>query len=384
MPMADPAVAELPEVGYVAFATGPRVSRFVASRLGGPWERLDAALPYDAVPTWMRQPDGTHTAATIWAPEIVHDTTSGRDRWLLYYAAVPRPGLRGGNPAYRCISVAVATDPLGDFVTPRSLERAPLYCLPGSQGIIDPSVLQVGKRAYLLYKTRSLPARIRIARLSRDRLRVVPGSHRELVRNATDVIENPVIQQFGKRFVLFVSHGHYRSCRYRTDFWVAGPGLQFRGPARTLLSHESRGRRTSVCGPGGADVVGSPRHRALVFHGTLVPRGGRWVPGVRDDADVRTLHGVNLTFNHRLDRPALGTWLQRVPPKRPSSQRLAPLLPRSAPNSVPRPRQERAPGASRLPAPAPGPAESPPSPPTAVGPVPLPELKLRPWARPRW
>ncbi|CAN5164164.1 hypothetical protein BH09ACT12_BH09ACT12_20620 [soil metagenome] len=353
--MADPAVTGFPGVGYVAFATGPRVSRYVSARIGGPWEHLDAALPYDAVPAWMRQPDGSHTAATIWAPEIVHDTAFGRDRWLLYYAAIPRPGLRGGNPSYRCISVAVASDPLGDFDTPRSLQRAPLYCLPGSPGIIDPSVLQVGNDAYLLYKTRSLPARLRIAQLTRDRLGLVPGSQRDLVSDATDVIENPVIQQFGNRFVLFASHGHYRSCRYRTDYWVAGRGLQFQGPARTLLSHDGRGRRTSVCGPGGADIVGPPHHRVLVFHGTLVSRGARWVPGIRDDADVRTLYGVNLTFNHRLDRPMLGTWLQRVPPKRPSAQRLKPMLPRAGTGRSPSQAAPRAPGASRLsatPAPA--------------------------------
>ncbi len=373
MPMADPAITDFPEVGYVAFATGPRVSRYVATRAGGPWERVDAALPHDAIPSWMRQPDGTHTAATIWAPEIVHDTAFGRDRWLLYYAAVPRPGLRGGNPAYRCLSVAVASDPLGDFRTPPSLRRRPLHCLPGSLGIIDPSVLQVGDAAYLLYKTRSLPARIRIAELTRDRLGLRQRGQRELVRDADDVIENPVIQQFGDRFVLFVSHGHYRSCSYRTDYWVAGRGLRFHGPARTLLSQHGRGRRTTVCGPGGADVVGPPRHRILVFHGTLVSRGARWVPGVRDDADVRTLYGVNLGFSHRRDRPVLGTWLQRLAPRRPSAQRLSP--------------PSRTAGASPLP-PATSPvapaAAAPPTPPTSFGLPPLEDLSARPWARPRW
>ncbi len=366
--MADPAVTPLPQVGYVAFTTGARVSRYAAERLGGPWGKLDApAIPPDEVPAWMSRPDGSHSGSTAWAPEIVHDTAFGRDRWLLYYAAIPRPALRGGDPTFRCISVAVASDPLGDFVTPDSLQERPLRCKQGTSGVIDPSVLEVGNAAYLLYKTRSLPAQLRLARLTHSRLGIVPGTDRELVRNARTIIENPVVARFGDRFVLFASHGSFRSCGYRTDYWVSGR-LHFTGPPRTLLSHDGPGRRTTVCGPGGGDVVRTPRGRMLMFHGTLVPRRGRWAPGTDDQRAVRTLYGGTLGFDHRRDRPVIRTWLTR------STSPVRRRGPDGAPARV------LVSTASPLPAPAP-PPEPEPARAAALG---RPDLQDAAWARVRW
>lgn len=265
--MADPAVVAHGG-GYVAVATGRLGPRAVAPGPHGPWEPIEPAL--ESVPGWATGPE-------MWAADLAR---VGR-RWLLYFS-LPVGGLR---PNGRCIGVAVAATPVDVF---RPLPGPPLVCPPPAagprgddpvrgrprtrHGVIDPSYFRDRRqRSYLLYKTQGIPATIRAVRLTRAGLH----THRrarsfELVRRRR-IIENPsLVRRTNGTYVLLVSQGLFAKCRYRT--------LSFRSRDLRDWSGSDVGvaldrRRSRLCGPGGADVVGREGSRLVFFHGWTCGEG---------------------------------------------------------------------------------------------------------------
>ena len=290
---------------YVAIGTGSLAPRAISTRVAGPWKDRGTALK--RLPPWA-------TGRNIWASDIVQVK---KHKFLLYFAA-PAGGL---GPLGRCIGVAVASSPLKKFRP----QRRPLTCprqartplasdkirppSPSEEaaGVIDPEgyLARNGAR-YLLYRTQGTPSSIRMVRLTRDGLRARKGGRGRVLASARGVIENPVLIQQRKGWVLITSQGYYGDCDYRTT-WRRAPTLQGlkRARSRALVTRAS----TRLCGPGGADVV----HGSLLFfhawtcreracpHGDLqrTPRYG----------SQRSLFAAQLRWDRR-GRPHLGRFVK--------------------------------------------------------------------------
>lgn len=242
---------------YVAIGTGSLAPRSIATSVAGPWRDRGSALK--RLPRWA-------TGRNIWASDIVQVK---KHKFLLYFAA-PAGGL---GPLGRCIGVAVASSPLKKFRP----KRRPITCpraahtplasdkirppSPSKEaaGVIDPEGYQARNGArYLLYRTQGTPSSIRMVRLTRDGLRARKGGRARVLAFARGVIENPVLVQQRKGWVLITSQGYYGDCNYRTT-WRRAPTLQGlkKVRSRALVTRAS----TRLCGPGGADVV----HGSLLF-----------------------------------------------------------------------------------------------------------------------
>ena len=258
---ADPSILPF-RGGYFGISTGDDAPGAWAPRADGPWQGTGPALV--RVPGWAAN-------AGVWAA----DATRIGDRYVMYYS-VP---VRGLGREGRCIGAAVARSPLQKFV-PVPGDR-PLVC-PGAatarrapdgvrtrasrlprRGVIDPSVLHLGSRHYLLYKTQGTPATIRIVRLGRWGL-TTRGRSRQLLQTG-DISENPVITRHGHSYYLFTSEGYFAGCGYSTTWRRSSSLFSWqRSRQHSLL----RTRSTGICGPGGADVVQRSGRRNLVFfHG---------------------------------------------------------------------------------------------------------------------
>lgn len=296
---------------YVAIGTGSLAPRSIATSVAGPWRDRGSALK--RLPRWA-------TGRNIWASDIVQVK---KNKFLLYFAA-PAGGL---GPLGRCIGVAVASSPLKKFHP----KRRPISCprtahtplasdkvrppSPSKEaaGVIDPEGYQARNGArYLLYRTQGTPSSIRMVRLTRDGLRARKGGRARVLAFARGVIENPVLIQQRKGWVLITSQGYYGDCDYRTT-WRRAPTLQGlkKVRSRALVTRAS----TRLCGPGGADVI----HGSLLFFHAWTCRE-RACP--RSDLQrvprfgaMRSLFAAQLRWDRR-GRPHLGRFVKPAKKKR--------------------------------------------------------------------
>jgi arabinan endo-1,5-alpha-L-arabinosidase len=270
----DPSIAQTKGKHYVVVGTGEQVLRLSSSN-GRRWQLASPALV--TRPSWAR------ATGSVWASDIVRL----RGRWVLYFAAPVRGlGING-----RCIGVAVASSPTGQFLPTGS---APLVCPPDAKtplagdpvldagrteptlptaGAIDPSLFQDRTGTWLLYKTDGVPSSVRIVQLTPNGLQVAGGSRAILA--STGVVENPVMLRRGAFYYLFTSVGDYTTCGYGTVYRRSRDLLSWRGHSRALLTQ----RTTHLCGPGGADLLVQGRGRnvkvSLYFHGWVCGGTGR-------------------------------------------------------------------------------------------------------------
>lgn len=258
---ADPSVLPF-RGGYFALATGDDAPGAWAPRPDGPWQATG--------PTLVRVP-GWAANAGVWAA----DATRIAGHYVMYYS-VP---VRGLGREGRCIGAAVSRSPLQKFLPVPG--NRPLVC-PGAasarrapdgvrthasrlprRGVIDPSVLRIGGRHYLLYKTQGTPATIRIVRLGRRGLTTRGHSHQLL--QTRGISENPVIVRHGRSYYLLTSEGYFAGCGYSTTWRRSRSLFHWQGSRQHVLM---RSRGTGVCGPGGADVVQrAGRGHLVFFHG---------------------------------------------------------------------------------------------------------------------
>lgn len=105
-----------------------------AAAVDGPWTALSDAFP--SPPAWALR--------HFWAPEV-HEIDG---TYYLYYAAtIADDGSAFGEHA---IGVAMSDSPGGPFT---ALGDAPLHRDPAGRGVIDPDVVDVGDRRYLVWST---------------------------------------------------------------------------------------------------------------------------------------------------------------------------------------------------------------------------------------
>lgn len=306
---------------YVAIGTGWLAPRSIATSVRGPWTDRGSAL--QRLPPWA-------TGRSIWASDIVQVE---KHKFLLYFAA-PAGGL---GPLGRCIGVAVSRSPLKKF-HPR---RRPLTCprrahaplasdkirppSPSSRaaGAIDPEGYQARNGArFLLYRTQGTPSSIRMVRLTRDGLRARKGGRARVLALARGVIENPVLVQQRRGWVLITSQGYYGDCDYRTT-WRRAPTLQ---GLKKVRSHALVSRASSrLCGPGGADLV----HGSLLFFHAWTCRARacphRDLQRTPHHGAQRSLFAAQLRWDRR-GRPHLGRFVKpmRKQKHRPPTQQQQP------------------------------------------------------------
>lgn len=274
---ADPGMVRTETGRFVAFTTGGRAPMAMADTAPGPWESGGPAL--SGLGSWS--PGGA-----VWAPDAWKTPTG----WVLYYAA-PANGMNG----QRCIGVATADHALGPY-SPRD---TPLVCpnrrldaddpVPGrpvaNAGTIDPSGFRAadGKR-YLLYRTQQTPSSLRMVRLGASGTHAIAPSHE--LRQSRGIIENPMMVQRHRSYVLIASIRGWNSCDYATAWLRSRDRWKFaRRDQHVLLDTPG----TRICGPGGADVAGAFDGGSRIFlHGWRC----KYRSGVRNcdsTADMRHL-----------------------------------------------------------------------------------------------
>lgn len=190
---------------FIAYATNDGANLPVAmSRDLVNWalvaDRADPKKKHDAMPAlgqWAKE-------GFTWAPEVIE--LNGK--YLLYYTASDR------KRDAQCIGVAVATDPLGPFVDPRS---DPIVCQTRLGGTIDANPFKAADgRLYLYFKNDGNRVRARTSiwgqELTADGLSVI-GEPVELLKDKERwldrVIEAPTMVQGPKGLIMFYSGGFF-------------------------------------------------------------------------------------------------------------------------------------------------------------------------------
>ncbi|MEV6913224.1 glycoside hydrolase family 43 protein [Amycolatopsis sp. NPDC051071] len=259
----DPDVIKIGS-GYFAFSTrtgAVKVPVAGAPAPEGPWRVIGDALA--SVPKWAKTDGG------FWAPDVTQlpDST-----YLLYFSAATVSSGR------MCIGTASAAKAEGPY-TP--VGDAPLVCVPGDGGDIDPQTfVDADGTRYLLYKSDGAatgpPAAIWSQKMLPDG-RTPTGPRIELLRadltSEKAVVEAPSVVKTPGRYLLFYSADTFKSSGYHTGYASApalnGPFVKADVP---FLSTDLLGGKVDA--PGGADVVDGH----IFFHGWL--GGGRTARGL--------------------------------------------------------------------------------------------------------
>jgi len=219
------------------------------------------ALPYPARWSPDRPIDG-RMKKEVWAPGVAK--IGGR--YLAFYSA--RASLAQDR---FCISVAVATDPLGPF---QDNSSAPLVCDADPNGSIDPQpFVDSDGTPYLVWKSEgvpgSAPTRIWTRRLDAAGTGFAPGSAATLLIETDqswegDVVENPAMVRHDGRLVLFYSGNEHRSGDYAIGYAECAGAL---GPCTKNPNNPVLASRGDRLGPGGpAPFVDTSGRLMLAFH----------------------------------------------------------------------------------------------------------------------
>lgn len=262
---------------YYAYATNVDGNNLPAMHS----EDLETWVPRDPLPDYHRYsgwklfndalPQPASWAATIWR--------NGKDRYGIWAPAVAKMG-DGYVAAYSamvnwkkkrlCISLAYAESPEGMFT---DTSREPIVCSDDTRGSIDPDLIRVGKRNYLIWKDsgvkRVKPTKIWIRRLNADATAFQPRSKAHLLLTTAhnwegNVIEAPDMIRYKKRFYLFYAGNNYTTDRYATGYAIC---QTVNGPCTRARKTPLLATNDVVVGPGGAapfqDLQGRLR---LAYH----------------------------------------------------------------------------------------------------------------------
>jgi beta-xylosidase len=252
-------------------------------------EDLETWVPREPLPDYRRYsgwqlyndalPKPARWADTIWR--------NGKHRYGLWAPAVAEMGGRyvaaysaivNWRKMRLCISLAYADHPEGVFT---DTSRRPIVCSKDTRGSIDPDLIRVGKRNYLIWKNSGIkrvkPTKIWIRRLNARATAFQPGSraHRLLTTAQPwegNVIEAPDMIRYQNRFYLFYSGNTYTTDRYATGYAIC---KTVHGPCKRARRSPLLATNNVVVGPGGAapfvDLEGRLR---LAYHAWTAGRVG--------------------------------------------------------------------------------------------------------------
>jgi arabinan endo-1,5-alpha-L-arabinosidase len=241
---------------YIAFATNTGAVNVQAGTSDdlAEWNvSPDDALPQ--LPAWASR-------GRTWAPDVSALATGG---YIMYFVAQDS----GSNK--QCIGVAVAADATGPFAP---VEGDPLVCPLSEGGAIDPATFTDDDGTkYLVWKTDgnccALDTWIELAPLTADGTQLA-GAPTKLFKQTEawegNLVEAPDLVKHGSKYYIFYSANDYASENYAIGVAsasaITGPYTKESSP---VLSTDSSGGR--YLGPGGEDVVSTPKGDVLFFHG---------------------------------------------------------------------------------------------------------------------
>lgn len=257
-------------------------------RLYRDWAGFNDALPRPAAWAATRWKDGARRYG-VWAPAIAR--MGGR--YVAAYAAVV-----SWKKMRLCISLAHADHPEGKYT---DASTRPIVCSSDPRGSIDPDLIRVGKKNYLIWKNAgvpgSTPTTTWVRQLNANATKFAAGSTAHLLLRTEqawegNVTEAPDMIRYGGRFYLFYSGNAYTTRAYATGYAictkVTGPCT--RPSAKPLLSTNK-----VVVGPGGAapfqDLQGRLR---LAYHAWSGAEVGGSTPGICRTCPPRRLHVATL------------------------------------------------------------------------------------------
>jgi hypothetical protein len=213
------------------------------------------------VPAWAaRKRAGHRRFIPTWAPAIGR---IGRHRWVAAYAAPLRR-----HPGKRCVGLATSRRALGPF---RNHRRRPVVC-PRDQGAIDPDVVRIHGRTFLLWKTEGIRGRlatsIHVRQLRHNGRGFRPGSRAHtLLRTAyrweQPVIENPSMIRYRGRLYLFYSGNRWYTRHYAVGYAIC---RRVTGPCRRPQRRPLLASGRKIAGPGGASAFRGPHGRLLLAY----------------------------------------------------------------------------------------------------------------------
>ena len=268
---ADPfvLVADGEHYAYSTNSDGMLVPGLTAANLFGPGDRHDALA---GLPRWAAQ-----DATRVWAPSVL----PRGDRYVLYYTL----GMPDGR---QCISVAVADNPMGDFV---DRSAGPLVC-PDSGWAIDPSpFVGADGRAFLLWKDGG-EGSIVASELNAEGTSLVGDPHVLLFADQAweaGVVEGPSMVEDRGRYYLFYSANDWRTANYAVGYAACNSPL---GPCDKPGNRPWLAASDGAQGPGGPELFRDRDGLWMVVHAWV----GRHV-GYPDGA--RNLFVLRIAFTAR-------------------------------------------------------------------------------------
>lgn len=215
------------------------------------------ALP--TLPAWAG-------AAGPWAPSV---TRLGTHHFVLAYAVqvAASPGQR------MCISLASSRNAHGPFV---DRSTAPAVC--PARGAIDPQVfMSPTHHPWLVWKKDHFPAQLWTRPMNAAATRVRPGVPAHFLAKVKqpwegNIIENPAMIRFKKRYYLFYSANSYASTRYAIGYLIC---KSWKGDCKRPRKKPLLATGGSIAGPGGpAPFVDRAGRLRLGYHAWTVGKVG--------------------------------------------------------------------------------------------------------------
>lgn len=252
------------------------------------WAGYNDALPRPASWAATRWQDGARRYG-VWAPAIAE--MGGR--YVAAYAAIV-----SWKKMRLCISLAYADHPEGKYT---DTSTKPLVCSSDPRGSIDPDLISVGGKHYLIWKNAgvkgSAPTTTWIRQLDRTATRFADGSKPHLLLKTEqawegNVTEAPDMIRYGGRFYLFYAGNSYTSRAYATGYAICATVT---GPCTRPTTKPLLRTNNVVVGPGGAapfrDLEGQLR---LAYHAWSAAEVGSSTPGICGTCPPRRLHIATL------------------------------------------------------------------------------------------
>jgi hypothetical protein len=249
--LADPAALVVADTAYV-FGTnrgGENVPILTSTDMNT-WFYGGDAVPAATYPAWAEIRDRT------WAPSVMQ---LGEDRFVMYVSMPTRSG------GVQCIAALVAETVTGPYVDPVG---RPLFCgWRGSQGAIDPSVLQLADgRVFLYTKVVAFKRQLWVHELSVDGLSMIENRSWPVLtatqRWEQGGVENPFMVPDATGWWLLYSGSWWTDGRYGTGV------ARCEGPAGPCTKYSRSGPWLGTApgrvGPGGAEVLSMNGARYLV------------------------------------------------------------------------------------------------------------------------
>lgn len=254
-----------------------------------PWAGFNDAMPRLGPWAATRWIDGARRYG-LWAPAIA----KMGGRYVVAYAAIVN-----FQTNRLCIGLGYADHPEGKYVSPA---KKPIVCSSDTRGSIDPDLIVVNGKNYLIWKNSgvsgSTPTKIWVRQLNATATGFAAGSTARLLLKTAqgwegNVIEAPDMVKYAGRFYLFYSGNSYKTRSYATGYAVCTSVL---GPCQRPRSTPILSTNSTVVGPGGAapfvDLNGRLR---LAYHAWSGAEVGSRTPDICRGCPHRRMYIATLT-----------------------------------------------------------------------------------------